>query len=67
MKVHLIKEKTIRNFVAQYPGSKVFFEEWLTKVKLADWDVPGNLQIRIWRIGTAFICLLLSSIEIGWA
>ena len=44
MKVHLIKEKTIRHFVAQYAGSKTSFEEWLTKVKLADWTVPGDFK-----------------------
>lgn len=44
MKVHLIKEKTIRNFVAQYAGSKVSFEEWLSKTKLADWNVPGDIK-----------------------
>lgn len=44
MRVHLIKEKTIRLFVAQYPGSRLSFEEWLTKVKLANWELPGDLK-----------------------
>ena len=44
MRVHLIKEKTIRLFVAQYPGSRLSFEEWLTKVKLADWELPGDIR-----------------------
>jgi mRNA interferase HigB len=44
MRVHLIKEKTIRLFIAQYPGSRLSFEEWLTKVKLADWELPGDIK-----------------------
>ncbi len=44
MRVHLIKEKTIRLFVARYPGSKLSFEEWLTKIKLADWELPGDIR-----------------------
>ncbi len=44
MKVHLIKEKTIRNFIAQYPGSRISFEEWVTKLKLADWNVPADIK-----------------------
>jgi mRNA interferase HigB len=44
MKVHLIKEKTIRNYIAKYAGSKVSFEEWLSKIKLADWNLPGDIK-----------------------
>lgn len=44
MKVHLIKEKTIRQFVEVYPGSRASFAEWITKVKLADWELPGDIQ-----------------------
>lgn len=44
MRVHLIKEKTIRLFVAQYPGSRLTFEEWLTKIKLANWELPGDIR-----------------------
>lgn len=44
MKVHLIKEKTIRQFMAMYPGSKVSFAEWITKLKLADWQEPGDIK-----------------------
>ena len=44
MKVHLIKEKTIRNYITEHAGSKVSFEEWLSKIKLADWDLPGDIN-----------------------
>jgi mRNA interferase HigB len=42
--VHLIKEKTIRNFIAEHAGSKSSFNEWLTKIKLADWSLPGDIK-----------------------
>ena len=44
MKVHLIKEKTIRNYITEHAGSKVSFEEWLSKIKLADWNLPGYIK-----------------------
>lgn len=44
MKVHLIKEKTIRQFVAAHSGSKTSFEEWLSKIKLADWQTPNDIK-----------------------
>jgi mRNA interferase HigB len=44
MKVHLIKEKTIRNYIRENASSKVSVEEWLSKIKLADWSLPGDLK-----------------------
>ena len=44
MKVHLIKEKTIREFILKHAGSKVSFEEWLSKIKLADWNLPSDIK-----------------------
>ena len=44
MKVHLIKEKTIRDYIAEHAGSKISFEDWLSKVKLADWELPGDIK-----------------------
>ena len=44
MKVHLIKKKTIRNYFKQHAGSKVSFEEWLSKITLADWNLPGDIK-----------------------
>lgn len=44
MRVHLIKEKTIRNYIRENARSKVSFEEWLSKIKLADWDLPGEIK-----------------------
>jgi len=43
MKIHLIKEKTIRNFVIDNAGSKIFFEEWLSSLKKANWNKPADI------------------------
>lgn len=45
MKVHLIKEKTIRNFITEHAGSNVSFEGWLSKIRLADWNSPGDIHL----------------------
>ena len=44
MKIHLIKEKTIRNYVLDNVGSKIPFEEWLFKLKNANWNKPGDIK-----------------------
>ena len=44
MKIHLIKEKTIRNFVIQYSDSLASFEDWITKTKLANWQTPKDIN-----------------------
>ena len=36
MKLQLIKEKTIRSYALKNAGSKISFEDWLSKVKRAD-------------------------------
>lgn len=44
MKVHLIKELTIRNYIAKHSGSKTSFDEWISKIKFADWKIPGDIK-----------------------
>jgi mRNA interferase HigB len=44
MKVHLIKEKTIRNFALANTSSKIPFEGWLVKLKNADWETPADIK-----------------------
>lgn len=43
MKVRLIKEKTIRQYVVQNSGSKAPFSDWLSKLKTADWNTPNDI------------------------
>lgn len=44
MRIHLIKEKTIRNYVLENAGSHIPFEEWLSRLKKADWNKPSDIQ-----------------------
>lgn len=44
MKVHLIKEKTIRRFAESNSNSKASFNDWLVKCKTADWNTPADIK-----------------------
>ncbi len=44
MKVHLIKKKTIENYVAAHPQFRHSFTNWLEKLKFADWNGPGDIK-----------------------
>ena len=44
MKVHLIKELTIRKYIEKHARSKSSFESWLSKVFLADWELPEDIN-----------------------
>ena len=45
MKVHLIRKDTIEGYATSNARSRPSFEEWLTKLKLADWDKPTDIQL----------------------
>jgi mRNA interferase HigB len=44
MKIHLIKKQTILLFASKHARSRASFEEWLTKVKYADWLIPSDIK-----------------------
>ncbi|MEO6949736.1 MAG: type II toxin-antitoxin system HigB family toxin [Ginsengibacter sp.] len=44
MRIHLIKEKTIRKYVIENAGSKASFEDWISKLKFADWNLPVDIM-----------------------
>lgn len=44
MKVHLIKKDTIEAFAAANARSRPSFEEWLEKIKYADWEKPTDIK-----------------------
>lgn len=44
MKIHLIKEKTIREYALAHSDSKIPFEDWLSKAKKADWGKPADIK-----------------------
>jgi len=43
MRVHLIKEKTVENFIIDHSDSKTSFRLWLNVIKIADWGTPENI------------------------
>jgi mRNA interferase HigB len=43
MRIHLIKEKTIEDFILKHADSKNSFKMWLSAIKIADWNSPKNL------------------------
>lgn len=44
MKVHLIRKETLKAFTKHNAQSRTSFEEWYTKLKYADWEVPADMQ-----------------------
>ena len=44
MKVHLIKKQSIEDFAAANSRSRSSFEEWLEKLKQADWEKPTDIK-----------------------
>jgi mRNA interferase HigB len=43
MKIRLIKRKSIEDFALQNARSRTSFRLWLTFLKLADWNEPGDI------------------------
>lgn len=44
MKVHLIRKQTIEDFARRHPASRSSLEDWLEKIKQADWEKPADMQ-----------------------
>jgi mRNA interferase HigB len=44
MKVHLIKRETIESYMIGQARGRPSFEDWLTKIKRADWRTPEDIQ-----------------------
>jgi mRNA interferase HigB len=44
MRVHLIKRQTLEDFSKQNPRSKASLEDWTEKLKLANWEQPGQMK-----------------------
>ena len=44
MKVHTIKESTVREYVLANARSRPSFEEFLVKLKYADWEKPADIK-----------------------
>lgn len=44
MNVHLIKAKTVREYAHDHASSIPSFEEWIFKVRNADWETPHDMK-----------------------
>jgi mRNA interferase HigB len=44
MKVHLIKRQTLEDFAYLHPRAKTSLEDWVDKLKLANWNQPGDIK-----------------------
>jgi mRNA interferase HigB len=45
MRIHLIRKDTIEQFVSKNAQSRGPFEEWLTKLKYADWESTYDMKL----------------------
>jgi mRNA interferase HigB len=43
MRVHLVKEKTIEDFIAKHADSRIAFKMWLSLIRTSDWSIPNNV------------------------
>jgi mRNA interferase HigB len=44
LKTHIIKINSIKDFTFLHPDSLRSFNEWVIKVKVADWSIPGDIK-----------------------
>lgn len=44
MKLHLIRRETIDAYKRENTQSRISFDEWLIKLKYADWKQPADMQ-----------------------
>jgi mRNA interferase HigB len=44
MRIHLIKKQSIQNFILNNATAKSYFEDWLSKIKYADWKTPRDIK-----------------------
>lgn len=44
MKVHLIRKETIEQYAVNNARSRPSFEEWLSKLEVADWNIANDIK-----------------------
>lgn len=44
MKIHLIRKESIKRFVRDHARSESSFEEWLSRLKGANWQGPEDIR-----------------------
>ena len=45
MRIHLIRKDTIEHFASENAQSRGPFEEWLTRLKYADWESTYDMKL----------------------
>lgn len=43
MRVHLIKEETIHEYIREQSISQRAFDNWLNRLRIADWEIPQDI------------------------
>lgn len=51
MKVHLIRKQTLEKFALHHPGGKASLEDWIEKIKFADWEQPADMKETFSTVG----------------
>jgi mRNA interferase HigB len=49
MRIHLIRKETVEDFVLQNPSGRIPFQEWLARIKYADWELPADILLTFAR------------------
>lgn len=44
MNVHLIKKRTIQTYIRDHSNARTSFEDWLSKIRHADWESPEDIR-----------------------
>ncbi|MFA5670457.1 MAG: type II toxin-antitoxin system HigB family toxin [Balneolaceae bacterium] len=44
MRINLNKQQTIQNYAHKHAESKASFEDFINKIKAADWDIPEDMK-----------------------
>jgi mRNA interferase HigB len=44
MKVHLIRKETIEEYIVGKAGIRTSFQDWIEKIKHADWEKPMDMK-----------------------
>jgi mRNA interferase HigB len=44
MKIHLIKKQTLEDFAQRHPRSRSPLEDWIEKLRFADWEQPNDIK-----------------------
>ncbi|HEX6915985.1 MAG TPA: type II toxin-antitoxin system HigB family toxin [Chitinophagaceae bacterium] len=44
MRVHLVRKDTVEDFAVKHAASRPALEDWLTKIRNANWEAPEDIN-----------------------